>query len=126
MICSMACQKQSDSAVGLVQGRLAPLVGNDRRKMELLNGLLFSLPGTPVSIADLLYRPEHSLIDQSLHSKLGAETTNGDGFGVGWHTPAGPVLVPAVEADDLLELGADPKRRGWKWPSFRRATRSTS
>jgi predicted glutamine amidotransferase len=41
--------------------------------------------GSPVSIEDLLYRPEHSLIDQSLHSKLGAETTNGDGFGVGWY-----------------------------------------
>jgi predicted glutamine amidotransferase len=41
--------------------------------------------GSPVSLADLLYRPEHSLIDQSLHSKLGAETTNGDGFGVGWY-----------------------------------------
>ncbi|MFL5933037.1 MAG: class II glutamine amidotransferase [Gaiellaceae bacterium] len=41
--------------------------------------------GSPVSIDDLLYRPEHSLIDQSLHSKLGAETTNGDGFGVGWY-----------------------------------------
>jgi predicted glutamine amidotransferase len=42
--------------------------------------------GSPISIADLLYRPEHSLIDQSLHSKLGAETTNGDGFGVGWYS----------------------------------------
>ncbi len=31
-----------------IRRRLAPLVGNDRRKMELLNGLLFSLPGTPV------------------------------------------------------------------------------
>ena len=41
--------------------------------------------GSPVSIEDLLYRPEHSLIDQSLHSHLGAETTNGDGFGVGWY-----------------------------------------
>jgi predicted glutamine amidotransferase len=41
--------------------------------------------GSPVSIEDLLYRPEHSLIDQSLHSQLGAETTNGDGFGVGWY-----------------------------------------
>lgn len=28
----------------------------------------------------------HSLIDQSLHSKLGVETTNGDGFGVGWYS----------------------------------------
>jgi glutamine amidotransferase len=34
---------------------------------------------------DLLYRPKHSLIDQSLHSTMGAETTNGDGFGVGWY-----------------------------------------
>jgi predicted glutamine amidotransferase len=41
--------------------------------------------GSPVTIDDLLYRPQHSLIDQSLHSKLGAETTNGDGFGVGWY-----------------------------------------
>jgi maltose alpha-D-glucosyltransferase/alpha-amylase len=31
-----------------IRRRLAPLVGNDRRKMELLSGLLFSLPGTPV------------------------------------------------------------------------------
>src|SRR5579864_9210730 len=31
-----------------IRRRLAPLVGNSRRKVELLNGLLFSLPGTPV------------------------------------------------------------------------------
>ncbi|MES1204700.1 MAG: maltose alpha-D-glucosyltransferase [Pseudomonadota bacterium] len=31
-----------------IRRRLAPLVGNDRRKMELLAGLLLSLPGTPV------------------------------------------------------------------------------
>ena len=41
--------------------------------------------GSPVRIEDLIYKPEHSLIDQSLHSKLGAETTNGDGFGIGWY-----------------------------------------
>jgi len=41
--------------------------------------------GSPVRIEDLIYKPEHSLIDQSLHSKLGAETTNGDGFGLGWY-----------------------------------------
>ena len=28
---------------------------------------------------------ENSLIIQSLHSRLGAEATNGDGFGVGWY-----------------------------------------
>ncbi len=41
--------------------------------------------GSPVRIEDLLYKPKHSLIDQSLHSQLGAETTNGGGFGVGWY-----------------------------------------
>jgi glutamine amidotransferase len=41
--------------------------------------------GSPVLIGELLYSPKHSLIDQSLHSQLGAETTNGDGFGIGWY-----------------------------------------
>jgi maltose alpha-D-glucosyltransferase/alpha-amylase len=31
-----------------IRRRLAPLLGNHRRRVELLNGLLFSLPGTPV------------------------------------------------------------------------------
>ncbi len=31
-----------------IRRRLAPLLGNNRRKIELLNALLFSLPGTPV------------------------------------------------------------------------------
>jgi len=31
-----------------IRRRLAPLLGNDRRKIELLNALLFTLPGTPV------------------------------------------------------------------------------
>ena len=31
-----------------IRRRLAPLLGNDRRSIELLNALLFSLPGTPV------------------------------------------------------------------------------
>ena len=31
-----------------IRRRLAPLLGNDRRNIELMNALLFSLPGTPV------------------------------------------------------------------------------
>src|SRR5437879_6718307 len=31
-----------------IRRRLAPLLNNDRRKIELLNGLLLSMPGTPV------------------------------------------------------------------------------
>ena len=31
-----------------IRRRLAPLLGNHRRRVELMNGLLFALPGTPV------------------------------------------------------------------------------
>ncbi len=31
-----------------IRRRLAPLLNNDRKKIELMNGLLFSLPGTPI------------------------------------------------------------------------------
>ena len=50
--------------------------------------------GSPILLEALLYRPEHSLIDQSRHARLGVETTNGDGFGVGWYAP--DVETPAV------------------------------
>ena len=54
--------------------------------------------GSPVLLTQVLYTPVHSLIDQSLHSRLGAETTNGDGFGVGWYDATGtPGLFRSIE-----------------------------
>ncbi|MFI8086399.1 class II glutamine amidotransferase [Kitasatospora sp. NPDC086009] len=41
--------------------------------------------GSPIMLEELLYKPAHSLIDQSRHARMGVETTNGDGFGVGWY-----------------------------------------
>ena len=41
--------------------------------------------GQPMVIDELLYHTEHGLIDQSLHARQGVETTNGDGFGIGWY-----------------------------------------
>jgi predicted glutamine amidotransferase len=66
--------------------------------------------GSPVLLSDVLYTPVHSLIDQSLHSKLGAETTNGDGFGVGWYSAAAPApgvfrsTEPAWNDQNLRDL----------------------
>jgi len=54
--------------------------------------------GTPLLLDTILYRPAHSLIDQSLHSRLGVETTNGDGFGVGWYSEEG-IDTPALLKD---------------------------
>ena len=55
--------------------------------------------GSPVLIEEVLYKPKHSLIDQSLHSRLGVETTNGDGFGLGWYGSDAetPALFRSIE-----------------------------
>lgn len=67
--------------------------------------------GSPVNLEDLLYGPEHSLVVQSKHSTMGAETTNGDGFGVGWYStlPRSGVFhstEPAWNDRNLRELSA--------------------
>ena len=46
--------------------------------------------GHPVLIADLLYRPRHSLVQQSMHSELLSQPFNADGFGVGFYTAGEP------------------------------------
>jgi glutamine amidotransferase len=65
--------------------------------------------GSPVLLEELLYKPAHSLIDQSRHARLGVETFNGDGFGVGWYgdgdTPAlFREIGPAWSDRNLREL----------------------
>jgi predicted glutamine amidotransferase len=67
--------------------------------------------GSSIPLEELLITPKHSLIDQSLHSRLGATTTNGDGFGVGWYDDGEtPRLYrstqPAWNDRNLRELAA--------------------
>jgi predicted glutamine amidotransferase len=67
--------------------------------------------GDPVAADDLLFRPKHSIIDQSLHAKLGGFTTNGDGFGIGWYGDGGGTapgvfksIHPAWNDENLREV----------------------
>jgi predicted glutamine amidotransferase len=65
--------------------------------------------GSPILLSDVLLTPTHSLIDQSLHARLGVETTNGDGFGVGWYDRSGSPGIfrevgPAWSDRNLREL----------------------
>jgi len=67
--------------------------------------------GSPIRLEELLVKRDRSLIDQSLHSRLGATTTNGDGFGVGWYGAEEEPLVyrsthPAWNDRNLRELAA--------------------
>jgi predicted glutamine amidotransferase len=67
--------------------------------------------GQPVRIEELLFETQHGIVDQSLHARMGAEPTNGDGFGVGWYgTGEGPgtyrSVAPAWGNANLRELAA--------------------
>ena len=67
--------------------------------------------GQPVLIEELLFNSPHGIVDQSLHSRMGAEPTNGDGFGLGWYgTGEGPGVYrsvsPAWGDANLRELAA--------------------
>jgi glutamine amidotransferase len=66
--------------------------------------------GSPVTLDELLYKPENSLVMQSRHSRLGVEPMNGDGFGVGWYDDHSPIpglfrsIEPAWSDRNLREL----------------------
>jgi predicted glutamine amidotransferase len=67
--------------------------------------------GQPVLIEELLFNTQHGIVDQSLHARMGAEPTNGDGFGLGWYgSGAGPAVyrsvAPAWADANLRELAA--------------------
>jgi predicted glutamine amidotransferase len=83
--------------------------------------------GTPILLEELLYNRQHSLIDQSLHSRMGVETTNGDGFGVGWYGVEGAAAtgLPATRGSGVPVLfrGVGP---AWNDVNLRELARSTS
>ena len=67
--------------------------------------------GDPIPMEILVLQRQHSLIDQSLHSRdSGADPTNGDGFGVGWYSEMGGMpglyksILPAWNDRNLREL----------------------
>jgi predicted glutamine amidotransferase len=67
--------------------------------------------GQPVLIEELLFNTQHGIVDQSLHARMGAEPTNGDGFGLGWYGGGeGPAVYrsvsPAWADANLRELAA--------------------
>jgi predicted glutamine amidotransferase len=67
--------------------------------------------GQPVLIDELLFKTQHGIVDQSLHARMGAEPTNGDGFGLGWYgSGEGPAVYrsisPAWSDPNLGELAA--------------------
>jgi glutamine amidotransferase len=67
--------------------------------------------GSPIFLEELVARPEHSLVQQSLHAERAHTVTNGDGFGIGWYGDKQEPAVyrevmPAWSDENLLALTA--------------------
>jgi glutamine amidotransferase len=67
--------------------------------------------GQPILVEEMLFNTQHGIVDQSLHARMGAEPTNGDGFGLGWYGDGeGPAIyrsvTPAWADANLRELAA--------------------
>ncbi len=70
--------------------------------------------GEPIFLEEIVSRPAHSLISQSLHADEGKTDTNGDGFGVAWYGERpGPGLYrdtyPAWSDPNLASLAQQVK-----------------
>jgi glutamine amidotransferase len=67
--------------------------------------------GEPIFLEELVARPQHSLLQQSLHAEHAKTVTNGDGFGIGWYGEKDEPAVyrevmPAWSDENLLALTA--------------------
>lgn len=75
---------------------------------------LLAYSGDPIFLEELICKPQHSLVRQSMQADEAKVTTNGDGFGIGWYTGvkerAEPGLyrevTPAWSDENLLALCA--------------------
>jgi predicted glutamine amidotransferase len=47
---------------------------------------LLAYSGEPIFLEELICKPQHSLVRQSMQADEAKVTTNGDGFGIGWYT----------------------------------------
>lgn len=82
--------------------------------------------GEPIYLEDLVCKPRHSLVRQSLRAVEAKTVTNGDGFGVGWYgereTPGVyHEVMPAWSDENLLSLCAN-VRSGLFFAHVRAAT----
>ncbi|MDQ2778838.1 MAG: class II glutamine amidotransferase [Pseudomonadota bacterium] len=65
--------------------------------------------GQPLFLEELIAKPRHSLMQQSLHADRAKVQTNGDGFGIGWYGDREEPgvyreVMPAWSDDNLLAL----------------------
>ena len=96
-----------------IRRRLAPLLGNDRKLIEMMNGLLLSMPGTPI----VYYGDEIGMGDNIYLGDRNAVRTpmqwNGD-RNAGFSASQSPAAVPARDFGSPIPLAG--RQRGGAVP----------
>jgi glutamine amidotransferase len=72
--------------------------------------------GEPVFLDEVVCRPAHSLLQQSIQAARAVTSTNGDGFGIGWYGDRGEPgvyreVMPAWSDENLLSLATTLRSR---------------
>ncbi len=82
--------------------------------------------GQPIYMEDVVTKPRHSLIDQSLHATEAKTGTNGDGFGIGWYgerpVPGAYRELRPAWSDENLRALCEQVRSGLFFAHVRAAT----
>jgi maltose alpha-D-glucosyltransferase/alpha-amylase len=107
-----------------IRRRLAPLLDNDRRKIELANSLLFSLPGSPIiyygdeiGMGDNIWLPDRNGVRTPMQWTAGKNA----GFS---QADASSLYAPVVEDEpfspDKINVASQQKDRDSLWHTIRR------
>ena len=107
-----------------IRRRLAPLLGGERRKIELLNSILFTLPGSPIiyygdeiGMGDDIWLPDRDGVRMPMHWDAGPNAGFSDGPAEHlYYTPieAGPFGFPT------LNVAAQMSDAGSLWHTMRK------
>jgi len=64
----------------------------------------------PITMADLITKPTHSIIRQSYASleRIDNSPLNGDGFGIGWYTMTGDIIIETKKVENQKEESQTP------------------
>jgi maltose alpha-D-glucosyltransferase/alpha-amylase len=105
-----------------IRRRLAPLLDNDRRKIELAYSLMFSLPGTPflyygdeIGMGDNIDLPDRN----GVRTPMQWEAAPGGGFSTA-HAPYLPAIQTSPYSSEKVNVAVQKADQSSLWHSLRR------
>lgn len=107
-----------------IRRRLAPLLDNDRRKIELINSLLFTLPGSPIiyygdeiGMGDNIWLPDRSGVRTPM------QWTDGTNAGFSSAAPSSlyaPIIDDPIYSPEMVNIRSQKSDKDSLWSTIRK------